>query len=393
MTTDAPARGSARHRHGPQWQVVLVVNSLARGGAETQLVRLATRLAAVGHTVHVVALLPDDDLGGVLRAAGIPVHLLFSGGTPRGPSAVAVLARHLRRTRPDLVVSFLYQSNVVTRLAARLAGVPAVVSSIRNEHFGGRARELAMRTTDRLASVTTTNSALAAESLVRRHVVPRDRLVVIPNALPPDAFVRRPGGGRLRAELGAAPDEFVWLGVGRLVPQKAWPDLLLAFAMTEQSGTPSRLLIAGGGPEAGPLEELAERLAVSDRVRLLGSRDDVPDLMAAADGFVLSSVYEGLPNVVLEAMAAGLPVVATRVGGVPELVDESTGSTVPAGCPAGLAAALQRMTDTPRTQRAQMGERARAVALTRYAEDAVMAQWLALLDPLVERTRREAGHR
>ncbi len=392
MTLRAPSKETARLAHTAPWRVVLVVNSLARGGAETQLVRLAGRLVAVGHSVCVVPLLPDDELGAELRAMGVTVHPLCNTESPRGLPTVTALVRVLRQQRPDLVVSFLYQSNVVTRVAASVARVPVVVSSIRNEYFGGRRRELAMRATDRLASVTTTNSALAADRLVRRRVVARDRLVVVPNALPPEAFVRRERGP-VREALGVAPDDFVWLGVGRLVPQKAWPDLLQAFALTGPRGGGSRLVIAGGGPEESRLRALAERLQVASYVHLLGPRDDVPDLLAAADGLVLSSAYEGLPNVVLEAMAAGLPVVATRVGGVPELVDDSTGLIVPPADPTALAAAMRQLAGARASSRAEMGRRAREVAWSRFHEDVVLTRWLDLFEGLVQRARRPPGPR
>jgi glycosyltransferase involved in cell wall biosynthesis len=378
------ARGSGRRP--ARWRVTLVVNSLARGGAETQLVRLAARLVSCGHAVHVVTLLPDDELAGELRSLAVPVVSLSAGGRVRGPALVLGLARELRRWRPDVAVSFLYQSNVATRLAARAVGVRAVVSSVRNEHFGGRARVLAMRSTDRLATLTTTNSALVAASLVRRRVVPRSRLVVIPNALPDSAFAPATNTDRLRAELGVGPDDFCWIGVGRLVPQKAWPDLLVAFAATEPAALNSRLLIAGDGPQATDLARLAARLGVGDRVLLLGPRTDVRRLLAVSDALVLSSVYEGLPNVVLEAMAAGLPVVATEVGGVPELVTEEVGITVPPGNPGELAEAMRRMTTARRDVRAAMGVRAREIARTGYAADAVHGQWLALLDSVVAPT-------
>src|SRR5207253_1781509 len=162
-------------------------------------VRLAGWLAGAGHEVRVWTLLPEADLAPALDRHGVAVQLLPQA-RPRGPLTVAALTRELRGYRPDVAVSFLYQSNMVTRAAARAAGVPVVVSSIRNEHFGSRLRELAVRATDGLADVTTTNSRIAAAGLVRRRLVPRRRLVVVPNALDPDAFAERPVRPALRAE-------------------------------------------------------------------------------------------------------------------------------------------------------------------------------------------------
>ena len=375
MTLQTSAGRATGSEGAASWRAVLVINSLARGGAETQLVRLAVRLTANGHHVTVVTLLPDNDFAAELASAGVAVQPLSTRQRPRAIPIVVSLTRLLGRERPDVALSFLYQSNVVTRVAARAARVPVVVSSIRNEYFGGRGREL--------ASATTTNSALSAESLVLRGVVSPDRIMVIPNALPPAAFDPGAGAHGVRCELGIRADEFLWLGVGRLVPQKAWPDLLQAFAMTDPASVPGRLVIAGEGPEARNLADLVELLGLSRRVQLLGSRHDVTDLMAAADALVLPSAYEGLPNVVLEAMAAGLPVVATRVGGVPELVDESVGLVVPARRPTDLARAMRRMAGLDPAARARMGQAARLRAREGYSQDVVMGRWLAVLDELV----------
>ncbi len=386
MTLQESDARVSRFASASSWRAVLVINSLARGGAETQLVRLAVHLAATGHHVTVATLMPDNDFAAELEPAGVEVVSLTAGRRPRAVPTVVGLTRLLRRERADVAVSFLYQANVVTRVAAKSAGVPVVVSSIRNEYFGGHGRELAVRGTGRLASLTTTNSVLSADSLVRRGVVARDRLMVIPNALPPAAFDPGGGGAAVRSELGVAADEFLWLGVGRLAVQKAWPDLLRAFASVEGGRVPGRLVVAGEGPEADALAATVDRLDLSGRVRLLGVRRDVADLMAAADALVLPSAYEGLPNVVLEAMAAGLPVVATRVGGVPELVDDSVGIVVTPGSPADLAAAMRRMASLDVSTRARMGQTARLRARDGFSQDVVMACWLSVLDGLVARS-------
>ena len=135
----------------------------------------------------------------------------------------------------------------------------------------------------------------------------------------------------MRAELAVADDEFLWLAVGRLVPQKDVPNLLDAFAKHHAAHPRSRLAIVGDGALRDEMVAHAASLGVGEAVAFLGIRRDVPQLMAAADVFVMSSAWEGLPNVVMEAMAAGLPVVSTNVGGVAELVeDPGTGALVPA---------------------------------------------------------------
>jgi glycosyltransferase involved in cell wall biosynthesis len=328
-----------------------------------------------------------------MEALGVPVHQVRLGRIP-AVTSVWDARRLLRQWRPDLVISFLYQSNMMVRLAGRLARVPVIVSSIRNEQFGGRAREVAMRVTDRLATVTTVNSRLAADALVQRGVVRRHRMVVVPNGLDPSMFVGR-RRAETRATLGVNADEFLWFGAGRLQPQKDWRTLLSAVAaLPSADRARGRWVIAGEGPQYDELVLQAKTLGVDDRVTFLGPRGDVPDLLSACDAVVLTSVFEGLPNVVLEAMAAKRPIVATRVGGVPELVDDGgTGDVVAPSDPAAIAGAMSRMMQRSDDARAEMGERAHRLVLEQYTVDSVMTRWCELLDSLAPESGPRRGGR
>ncbi len=320
-------------------RTVLVTNGLARGGAETQLVRLAAALRARGDAVRILSILPTAAFADEVAALGVGVTVLAPGARPGAAALVAAAVADLRRDRPDVLVSFVYQADVLARVAGRLAGVPVIVSSLRDERAGAgaqggraRARELLLRATDGLATLTTTNSTAAAERFARRGVVSPRRLRVVPNGLDAGAVARGSAvRDRVRAVLGAPPGALVWLAAGRLAAQKDHATLLGALAARPGE----RLWIAGEGPLRAELERRAADLGVADRVALLGLRDDLPDLLAGCDALALSSAWEGLPNVVLEAMAAARLVVATRVGGVAELVREGvTGALCPpATCP------------------------------------------------------------
>jgi glycosyltransferase involved in cell wall biosynthesis len=351
------------------------------GGAEAQLVRLAARLVDHGDDVILVSLLPTQAYEKEMAELGVPIVEL-RGGRVRSAAYILEARRILKEFRPDVVVSFLYQANVVARVAAKLAGVPVVISSIRSEFFGGRGRELVMRFTDRLATVTTTNSALARDSLARRKIAPTDRLLVIPNGLDVSVFVAAEAHRTdVRAALRVADDEFLWLATGRLVPQKDVPNLLDAFAKHRAAHSRSRLAIAGDGALRDEMLAHASALGLDDSVMFLGIRDDVPQLMGAADAFVMSSAWEGLPNVVMEAMAAGLPVVSTNVGGVAELVeDPATGALVPPSDPAALAAAMNATVELPATERAARGARARDKIARNWSTQGATDQWLTLIE-------------
>ena len=171
--------------------------------------------------------------------------------------------------------------------------------------------------------------------------------------------------------------------MGRLVPQKDWATLVRAAA--GYTGPPAHWAIAGEGQDRAALLALIDELGVADRVSLLGLRTDAPDLLAACDALVLSSTYEGLPNVVLEAMAAGRPVVATQVGGCAELLGSRFGTLVPPGRPAELAAAMTALATQDRAERSATGAAAQEHVRQNYALPVADARWVALIEELLAR--------
>jgi glycosyltransferase involved in cell wall biosynthesis len=179
----------------------------------------------------------------------------------------------------------------------------------------------------------------------------------------------------VRRELGL-DREFLWFASGRLEPVKDYPTLLEAMVQVPE---PARLLIAGAGPQHCQLIQLAAKLGLEHRVRFLGFEPDITPWMQAADGFVLSSRWEGLPMGLLEAAACGLPAVATRVPGTAEVVlDGQTGWLTPAGDFTALGESMTRMTRLPSQERNAMGERARRLVMERFSLDGVLDQWEAL---------------
>ena len=356
-------------------RIAFVITGLSLGGAETQLVRLVSRLNRAKWEPLVLSLRRRDYFADELYAAGVPVTFLEARGAGSASLALVRAVRLLRRWRPEVLVSFMWHANIFGRLAARAAGVPVVVTSIRNENFGGRLRPLLFRATNLLCDGATANAEAVANAMVRRGIVPAHKMHVTPNALARgngDWSAARPD---VRREIGAAPADFVWLAVGRLEGQKDYSGLLRAMAMVTADG-PFRLVIVGDGTQRTKLEALAAALGVANRVAFLGARRDVGRLLAAADGFVLASAWEGLPNCVMEAMAAGRSVVATSVGGVSELIaDGSIGVLVAPRDPAALARALAAVMAMPEPLRRQMGEAAQRAVSRDYGLDQVVATW------------------
>ena len=377
-------------------KVTFLTTLFGQGGAETQIMRISRELKDRGWEVHVISMLEPVGYQRELAEHGIPLSSLsMQRGLP-DPRAVFRLVRVLRETRPDVLTTFCFHANVLGAMAGRLAGVPAIVTSIRNELFGSRQREWAERAVGmfRFNDVLTTNSELVARSLVARNIVSKDRLRVIHNGIEvdePDFSVDQVR--EVRAELKVAPDDFLWLAVGNLREQKDYPNLLRAmrFLLNEGAGT-VKLRIAGFGPYEDEVRAHIQELELYDDVHLLGRRDDVPLLLKAADAFVLSSAWEGLPNVVMEAMLSGVPVVATDVGGVAELVeDEVSGILVEPHSSKKLAEAMTRLMEYSAVRRSEMGAAGRDHIVANFSVDKITDRWEALLLELMPAETHQEG--
>jgi glycosyltransferase involved in cell wall biosynthesis len=362
-------------------RLAVLTTNLARGGAETQAASLACCLAARGWEARAFSLLPPSALVEELRAAGVAV----------GPHGFARLVPALLRFKPHILHAHLFHANVTARAIRLVCPVPVVISTIHSLAESSRRspnitrRDLAYRATDWLSDATVCVSAAVAERHLSARAVTGKRLRVIFNGVDTECFRPDPDlRARLRSELGLGSG-FVWLAVGRLMWKKNYPLLLEAMA---RLGAGS-LLIAGDGPDAVALRAQADRLRVN--ARFLGTRQDIPALMNAADGFVLSSVVEGLPMVLLEAAACGLPQVAPAVGGVKEaLLDGRTGFIAPSSESDALAAAMTRLMSLSPEVRTQMARQARDHAIACFDLPRVASQWEDLYNQLLDTARRDA---
>ena len=363
----------------PPLRIAYVVTSTAVGGAERQVFELASTFRDRGWGVGIVSMLPLHEQFLPLRDDGIRLASLnMSQGVP-DPRALVRLARTIRSWQPDIVHGHMVHANLITRLTRLLVPTPRIISTMHNQDEGEQWRYFAYRLTDRLADVTTTVSKVAVDEAIRRHAVPSDRIRLIPNGIRTDRYpCDHALRDRTRAALGLK-DEFIWLTVGRLTDAKRHIDLLEAFRRLHQGSPPARLLIAGTGPLRPILEARIARYSLSDAVSLLGLRGDIPALMQAADAFVMSSAWEGLPMVLLEAAASSLPIVATNVGGSSEAVlSGETGFLVPARHPVALSEAMVRLMRLERDERRAMGRRAQAHAVERFDQQRIADQWETL---------------
>ena len=369
--------------------VMFIISGLEIGGAERQLVLTANALADKGWKVSVVSCLPfsDTSLRPQIDDSKVKVISLGAQGIVGKYAGVIGAAGLTRRLRPDVVVGFMFHGIMTARVAGRLARTPAVVSSIRSELETPK-RERIMALTDRMTDAVTTMSDHLAVQLAERGMASRSHTFVIPNAVDFDLFGAVSCHPHIRENLGVTDDQFLWLAAGRLAPEKDYEGLFRAFSeLTQQWDT--QLLIAGDGPLHDDLARQIRGLNLSDRVQLLGLRDDMPDLYQASDALVLSSAWEGMPNVVLEAMASATPVVATAVGAVPELVsDGESGFVVPPGDHIALADGMERMMDLPCEDRQALGRAGYERARSEFSLDRVIDMWEDLFSRLLESKAR-----
>jgi glycosyltransferase involved in cell wall biosynthesis len=367
----------------PTKSAAFIVTRLELAGAEKQLVQIATGLQERGWQVSVLSMLPPVAYEQDLRKKGVTVATLgMERGAPN-PKYLFKAVSIFKQWKPQVLCTFNYHADVLGRFAGKLAGVPVVTSSIRNENFGGGFRDALIKYTNFLAPQMTTNSNLAAKSLIGSGLIAEKNMRVIPNgiSLGPYSFNAQARDG-LRREWGITEDDFVWLAVGRLEPQKDFKTLLQAFSKLFNG----RLLIAGEGPMLGELKTDANSLNLKERVKFLGLRKDIPHVLSAVDAFVLSSAWEGLPNVIMEALAAAKPVVATDVGGVRELVEENkSGFIVPAGSADALASAMQKLMLVNPAQRQTMGNYGFEHVKKTYSLESVISQWEQFFTGLIQR--------
>lgn len=302
---------------------------------------LATRLDRQKFEPAIFCLGPPGELVTPLEAGGIPV-VCFGARRPTDFGVIFRLWRELRRFRPDLVQTYLFHANIVGRVAGTLAGVRHVVSGIRVAERRSRWPLRIDRMTNFLVDANVCVSRGVAEFSERVARLPPSKTVVIPNGVDVDRFA-----SATPADLtvfGIPTRSRVVLTVGRLDPQKGLSTLLRAARELVRDLPDVHFLLVGEGPERSTIERQIASDQTGSRIHLAGWRADVPELMRAANCLALPSLWEGMPNVVLEAMAAGLPVVATSVEGVDELiVPGQTGAVVAPGDATGLAAELARV--------------------------------------------------
>jgi glycosyltransferase involved in cell wall biosynthesis len=357
------------------------IDHLKVGGAQRHLLELFASLDRRRFALQVTVAKAEGPLVAAVERLGIPVRDFGVGASLARPGTLARLlatARRLRAERVHVVHGYLYAGNLLGMLAGRLAGVPIRLASKRSlDRYPRRSQLLATRLANACA-----DRVLCNADEVTRFVLAEERpnpaqLTMIPNGIripQPPPPVERPAGLPPKARVVGL--------VGRLGWKKAYPDLLQAAVRVRATHPDVEFVIVGDGPLRGEIAAEAARLGLGGHVHLLGELSPVAPLLRGFDVFVISSIIEGMPNALLEALALERPVVATRVGGIPEIVTHGeSGLLVPPAEPAALADAIVRLLDDPRLA-ASCGAAGRRTVEARYSLDAMAARFTALYEEL-----------
>lgn len=349
-------------------KVLYIIGQLSPDGTEWQLVHLLRGIDKTVFQCYVCSLWPMLDLAPEVREAGavlVPIYKRF-----RFDLTVPFrLARFIRREKIDIVHCLLPTANVWGRIGGILAGAKIVISERNIETWKPWYWLCVDRMLAGFTGIVLTNAEAIKRFVVESaHIDPR-RVRVIYNAVNPDRFLS-PDTTPLRDALNIPSNARVLTSIGRLHEQKDMATFLRACAIVRSrvGSMPVRILIVGSGPQRGELEALVKVLGLENETNILSWRRDIETILTLTDIFVLTSIREGLPNVVLEAMAAGKPVVASDVGGTPEAVVHGvTGMIVPPGDAHRFADAICRLLDDP-AEAAALGRRGRARVIETFTQ-------------------------
>lgn len=375
----------------PRARLLVLTVGFTVGGAEQLILMTAPRLRREGFDVTVACLKGWGPLGDELEARGVRAVALGATGAVDARAAGRLLSL-IRRERIQILHAHLFPANLAARLFGRMAGVPVVISTHHDTDldmpFYNRFAE---RATAWLSDTVVTCSEAVRRYALRRYGMRPGQVRTLRNAIElPEIQVEERRLRDVRRTLGAGPSEPLIGTVGRLVePKKGIPAFLAAARILAREIPEVRFAIVGDGPDRERLEAAAVREGVSHRTTFAGIRRDIPEVMGALDILVQPSNWEGFGLTLLEAMAAGTPVVATRVGGVPEVVvDGTTGVLVPPGNPELLARACGDLLND-RQRALELGRAGAERVRTEFAVEGLVERTVALYRELLAGSRRQ----
>ncbi|WP_278444594.1 glycosyltransferase [Stutzerimonas kunmingensis] len=356
--------------------ILFTITGLGMGGAENQVVSLADELAARSHKVTLAYILEPA----LVLPRNEQVEVVWLGGTKSVSGMVRAyinLAKLVKQFKPDVVHSHMFHANILSRLVRLVSKAPRLVCTAHSNNEGGKARMLAYRLTDRLADEFTNVSQGGVGSFECKKAAPIGRMLATHNGIDTQRFsFNSVARQQLRSELGIQHCT-VFIAIGRFHEAKDYPNLLEAFAILSTSQPDTHLLIVGDGELRPQVMRKIEELGLQARITLLGIRKDVPDLLSAADIFVLSSAWEGFPLVIGEAMSCEKVVVTTNAGGAREFLLD-TKYLVDVRDSQSLAKAMLNAVFLPDEVAQDYGARSRQNIIEKFSLSSVVDRWLEI---------------
>lgn len=369
----------------PFMKIALIIPTMDRGGAEKQVVLLAIGLKEAGHDVRVVLLTRDGPRSEELRNAGVPVDLIQKK-FKADPSALWRLKKTIQAFDPDVVHTWLFAANSFGRVAARMAGVPVIIASERCvDPWKRRWHFVIDRYLAKCTDAITTNSE-GVRNFYVAHGLASDQFEIIPNGVESQTDHTKPlsrNRDEVFADLEVDVKNKMILAVGRLWPQKRVRDLIWAGELLATLRGDVTLVIIGDGPQRDGLIRHRDAVSQVEHVRFAGQRDDVGELLPHADAFWIASEYEGQSNAVIEAMLAGVPVVASDIPGNRDLVIENeTGWLFELGSEAELVQQTNDLLNDPDSA-ARVTQAAKLRIETEFTVEKMVQRHIDLYDRLV----------
>lgn len=367
--------------------IAILVPCLAYGGAERQISLIAPRLKEEGHKIIVISMMKPVAFTELFHEKGIPVYDIEMTQGKYSLGAFFRIVRILKEHQVKTMITFNFPANFAGRIIKLLYPRMKLVTSIRNSTFGARWRTLFMKMTRRLDYKTVPNSSNVGQDFAAKGIIPASKLNVIRNGIEviDDQTLEekiKPMAQAIRADiLKDHPNHFLWVAVGRHESLKDYPNLINACNLLNQhTDIPWHLAMVGRGTLKEQTRGLIREYGLEDKITLVEEQSYVMPFYLAADAYVSSSAWEGMPNTVMESMMTGTPGVATDVGEVSQLITPGVnGLMVQPRDAQALSDAMQYLMELPVKERLEIGRKARAFVWSNLSIDQVMLAWKELV--------------
>jgi glycosyltransferase involved in cell wall biosynthesis len=366
-------------------KILYLIPGLKTGGAEMVLYELVKNLGKDRFESVIVSIIPIAEIGEKIKKLGVPV-LSLNAKFKFNPLIFFRFLSILRKEKPQILHSFLFHAIFLGRIARKVCKVPIIISSIHSEYIGGFLRNRILEFTSRLDNVVIIVSQKAKEKMVEAKAISARKTIVIYNGIDINRFKFQDKEKRekVRKALNLKESDKVLISVGRLFRAKGYPYLIEAIKILKKQYPDIVLLVLGKGRKRIELEKQIRGYNLTQNIFLLGRKENVPYYLNASDIFVMSSLWEGLPLSLLEAMVCGLPVVATNVGGIPEIVDEGhSGFLVESKNSLALAKKISYVLNSSPEIRRKMGEVGRKIVEEKFSLDKMVKNYESLYEKLL----------